>query len=89
MIESTQPPAPKPFPKRAMKVGLTAMVMGLATLFFMPKQWLAWSLLLLFAVKHLAVVAVAGGPLYAVFGDRPRFRRHRAARRGQIDESKI
>jgi hypothetical protein len=36
----------------------------------MPKQWLAWSLLLLFAVKHLALVAVAAGPLYAAFGDR-------------------
>jgi len=29
-----------------------------------------WSLLLLFAVKHLALVAVAAGPLYAAFGDR-------------------
>jgi len=62
--------AKKPFPKRAFIVGLTTMAMGLAVLFLMPKQWLAWSLLLLFAVKHLALVAVAAGPLYAAFGDR-------------------
>jgi hypothetical protein len=68
--------AKKPFPKRAFIVGLTTMAMGLAVLFLMPKQWLAWSLLLLFAVKHLALVAVAAGPLYAAFGDR--LRRHRA-----------
>jgi len=68
-------PAPKPFPKRALIVGLTTMAMGLAVLFLMPKQWLAWSLLLLFAVKHLALVAVAAGPLYAAFGDRLRRRR--------------
>jgi nitrate reductase gamma subunit len=60
----------KRFPKRALVVGLTTMAMGLAVLLLMPKQWLAWSLLLLFAVKHLALVAVAAGPLYAAFGDR-------------------
>jgi uncharacterized membrane protein len=70
MNELNDPLASKPFPKRAMIVGLTAMAMGLAILVFMPKQWLAWSLLLLFAVKHLAIVAVAGGPLYAAFGNR-------------------
>jgi nitrate reductase gamma subunit len=64
--------ASKPFPKRAFVVGLTTMAMGLAVLFLMPRQWLAWSLLLLFAVKHLALVAVAAGPLYAAFGDRLR-----------------
>ena len=69
--------AKKPFPKRAFIVGLTTMAMGLAVLFLMPKQWLAWSLLLLFAVKHLALVAVAAGPLYAAFGDRL-LRRRRA-----------
>lgn len=68
-------PTPKPFPKRAFIVGLTTMVMGLAVLFLMPRQWLAWSLLLLVAVKHLALVAVAAGPLYAAFGDRLRRRR--------------
>jgi hypothetical protein len=52
------------------------MATGLAVLFLMPKQWLAWSLLLLFAVKHLALVAVAAGPLYAAFAGR--WRRHRA-----------
>ena len=71
--------AKKPFPKRAFIVGLTTMAMGLAVLFLMPKQWLAWSLLLLFAVKHLALVAVAAGPLYAAFGDRLRRRRATAA----------
>lgn len=60
----------KPFPRRALMVGLATMAMGLAVLLFMPRQWLAWSLLLLFAVKHLALVAVAAGPLYAAFGDR-------------------
>jgi hypothetical protein len=60
----------KAFPKRALIVGATTMALGLAVLFLMPKQWLAWSLLLLFAVKHLALVAVAAGPLYAAFGDR-------------------
>jgi hypothetical protein len=64
----------KPFPKRAFVVGMTTMAMGLAILIFLPKQWLAWSLLLLFAVKHLALVAVAAGPLYAAFGDRLRRR---------------
>jgi uncharacterized membrane protein len=65
------PDAPaKPFPKRALVVGIVTMAMGLAILLFMPRQWLAWSLLLLFAVKHLALVAVAAGPLYAAFGDR-------------------
>jgi hypothetical protein len=68
----------KPFPKRALIVGATTMAMGLAVLLFMPKQWLAWSLLLLFAVKHLALVAVAAGPLYAAFGDRL-FRRRKPA----------
>jgi nitrate reductase gamma subunit len=68
-------PAKKPFPKRAFVVGLTTMAMGLAVLLLMPRQWLAWSLLLLFAVKHLALVAVAAGPLYAAFGDRLRRRR--------------
>ena len=68
----------KPFPKRAFIVGATTMAMGLAVLIFMPRQWLAWSLLLLFAVKHLALVAVAAGPLYAAFGDRL-FRRRRPA----------
>jgi hypothetical protein len=87
MMESKQPPAQKPFPKRAMIVGLTAMFMGLAILFFMPKQWLAWSLLLLFAVKHLAMVAVAGGPLYAAFGDRLGFKHRRAKPRAQPGES--
>lgn len=73
------PAAPaKPFPKRALIVGLTTMAMGLVVLLFMPRQWLAWSLLLLFAVKHLALVAVAAGPLYAAFGDRL-FRRRRPA----------
>ena len=73
------PDAPaKPFPKRAVIVGATTMAMGLAVLIFMPRQWLAWSLLLLFAVKHLALVAVAAGPLYAAFGDRL-FRRRRPA----------
>lgn len=69
--------AKRPFPMRAFIVGLTTMAMGLAVLFLMPRQWLAWSLLLLFAVKHLALVAVAAGPLYAAFGDR--LRRRRAA----------
>ena len=68
------PPA-KPFPKRALVVGLTTMAMGLAVLFLMPKQWVAWSLLLVVAVKHLALVAVAAGPLYAAFGDRLRLGR--------------
>ncbi len=68
----------KPFPKRALVVGATTMAMGLAVLFFMPRQWLAWSLLLLFAVKHLALVAVAAGPLYAAFGERLAGRRKRA-----------
>ena len=70
-------PARKPFPKRAMIVGLTTMAIGLAILIFLPRQWLAWSLLLLFAVKHLALVAVAAGPLYAAFGNRL-FRRGKA-----------
>jgi hypothetical protein len=65
-------PASKPFPRRAFIVGLTTMAMGIAVLFLMPRQWLAWSLLLLVAVKHLALVAVAAGPLYAAFGDRLR-----------------
>jgi hypothetical protein len=73
------PDAPaKRFPKRALVVGLTTMAMGLAVLLFMPRQWLAWSLLLLFAVKHLALVAVAAGPLYAAFGERL-FRRRKPA----------
>jgi nitrate reductase gamma subunit len=58
------------FPRRAMIVGLATMAIGLAILIFLPRQWLAWSLLLLFAVKHLALVAVAAGPLYAAFGER-------------------
>ncbi|HUO12056.1 MAG TPA: hypothetical protein VMU37_04795 [Caulobacteraceae bacterium] len=69
----------KPFPKRAMIVGLTTMAMGLAILIFLPRQWLAWSLLLLFAVKHLALVAVAAGPLYAAFGDRLKLKPGRRA----------
>lgn len=68
----------KPFPRRALIVGVTTMAMGLAVLLFMPRQWLAWSLLLLFAVKHLALVAVAAGPLYAAFGERL-FRRRNPA----------
>jgi len=68
-------PATKRFPRRALIVGIVTTAMGLAVLFLMPKQWLAWSLLLLFAVKHLALVAVACGPLYAAFGERLRLRR--------------
>jgi hypothetical protein len=67
--------SPKRFPKRALIVGLATMAMGLAVLLFMPRQWLAWSLLLLFAVKHLAMVAVAAGPLYAAFGGRRKRRK--------------
>jgi hypothetical protein len=73
----------KPFPKRAMIVGLATMAMGLAILILLPRQWLAWSLLLLFAVKHLALVAVAAGPLYAAFGDRLRLRLRRRGAEGE------
>jgi hypothetical protein len=76
----TEPAPKKPFPKRAMIVGLTTMALGLGVLIFMPKQWIAWSLLLALAVKHLALVAVALGPLYAAFGDRLRLRRRTPAR---------
>lgn len=61
------PPAKRRIFTRPVIVGLVSLALGVGVLIFMPKQWLAWSLLLLFAVKHLALLAAVGGPAYALF----------------------
>ena len=55
---------PKIFTKPII-VGLVCLVLGLVVLKFLPGQWIAWSFLLFLAIKHLALLLVAGGPVYA------------------------
>ena len=50
---------------RPIIVGIVCLVLGLAVLKFLPGQWIAWSFLLFLAIKHLALLLAAGGPVYA------------------------
>ena len=50
---------------RPIIVGIVCLVLGLAVLKFLPSQWIAWSFLLVLAIKHLALLLAAGGPVYA------------------------
>ena len=50
---------------RPIIVGIVCLALGLGVLKFLPGQWIAWSFLLVLAVKHLALLLAAGGPAYA------------------------
>ena len=50
---------------RPIIVGIVCLLLGLAVMKFLPSQWIAWSFLLFLAIKHLALLVAAGGPVYA------------------------